>query len=1145
MRARAEEPVDRPLRVFAFDPSRGRSVANVVTLRVPYEPLAAGPVGRYVAVIDYDQTTDRTYDPVNLGDLDVTLGGGLPPSEVDFHFHQQMVYAVVSRTIQAFEQAIGRPIRWPWAKQEGSSDPEDKLRIYPHGARILNCWFDPSAGSLVFGYDVVPDEQAATPGQIFYTCLAYDVVAHEAVHPMLYAVLPHAAETATEMDLSFHEGFADLIAMLQHFDFREALLDAVVRTGGRIWDLTTAPDVESGAPQALIRAEVAGTNPLLELGRQFGQALGLGGALRTALGTPPDPKAFLAMTEPHERGAVLLNAVFDALFTVYARRTHDLLVVAGVRTPRDPVRFDLAGRLAAEAAKTARQFLRMCIRALDYCPPVHVEFGDYLRAVVTSDADAEPRDEWGFRGALIESFRIRGIGAEGVVSYSEEGLRWPRGGGPLPICEGLKPSEAHTAWNAKALKAYAETHRAELGLQPRTRIHVGTPLVRTSQTVDSRGQLSREFVVQITQHLRSNWGGTTLVLDERGSPKYVIAKPLGGGASTSAITSTSASAITSSAAEPSSPGSPAAPRPPQRRPLKIFAFDPTRGRAFGNYLTVQVPYEPLSPGPVGRQVAVIDYDASNDAYYEAIDLEDPGIRIGGGLDPTDLDPRFHQQMVYAVASSTIERFEQGLARPVLWPWTGNSTAPLSDRLLIYPHAMQEANAYYDRALHGLLFGYFSASEESAGANLPGQIVHTCLSHDIVVHETTHAVLDSLRPYFLERTGVDAPAFHEAFADIIALFQHFSFPDALRETIQRTGGRIYALEFDPESAGTGAAPLIQAELSASNPLVDLARQFGEALGTRAALRSALGTPRDPEALGRLTEPHARGAVLVAAVFDAFFTVYVRRTADLMGMARAGGAITPWGDLHPDLASRLAKEATATAEQFASMCVRAIDYCPPVDVEFGDFLRAVITADFEVEPGDPLDYRGALIDAFRARGIYPRGVRSFSEAALKWQPAELPEGLRCEGLDPDLSNPDMARRNAIILRSFARSNAAHLGLSERVPIIVHRMLSRASQRLDHHGAVRPEYHVQFAQHRLEPVDPDVPDGPTFEFRGGATAVLDEWGAVRYLIGKSLDNQDRLERQRAYVQGIAGATPSAAYRGPVIEPLNLAALHRGFEG
>ena len=99
-----------------------------------------------------------------------------------------------------------------------------------------------------------------------------------------------------------------------------------------------------------------------------------------------------------------------------------------------------------------------------------------------------------------------------------------------------------------------------------------------------------------------------------------------------------------------------------------------------------------------------------------------------------------------------------------------------------------------------------------------------------------------------------------------------------------------------------------------------------------------------------------------------------------------------DLHPDLASRLADAAVRTAEHFLNICIRALDYCPPVDIRFGDFLRAMITADTELVPDDPYGYRPALVDAFRSRGIVPDGVASYSEESLRWAP---PRDLSGEG------------------------------------------------------------------------------------------------------------------------------------------------------
>ena len=99
-----------------------------------------------------------------------------------------------------------------------------------------------------------------------------------------------------------------------------------------------------------------------------------------------------------------------------------------------------------------------------------------------------------------------------------------------------------------------------------------------------------------------------------------------------------------------------------RRPLKIFASDPLLGRTFGNRARIDVVNESLAPGPVGSRVEVIDYDGAQKCFYDAVNLDHPAILLQGGLDPSEVDPRFHQQMVYAVAMKTLENFDRALGR---------------------------------------------------------------------------------------------------------------------------------------------------------------------------------------------------------------------------------------------------------------------------------------------------------------------------------------------------------------------------------------------------------------------------------------------------------------------------------------------------
>jgi hypothetical protein len=578
---------------------------------------------------------------------------------------------------------------------------------------------------------------------------------------------------------------------------------------------------------------------------------------------------------------------------------------------------------------------------------------------------------------------------------------------------------------------------------------------------------------------------------------------------------------------------------PPYRPLKVYAFDPTRGRTMGNQMIINTPYERLEPGPAGRYLQIIDYDASNSCYYHPVDLDHPWIMLGSGLDPSESNPQFHQQMVYAVASETISRFESALGRSIKWSFRGRWKRAdrkeehnySLERLRIFPHAMQDANSYYSRDLGALVFGYFLASETDWGLSLPGQTIFTCLSHDIIAHETAHAIVDSQKDFFMEEaTSADALAFHEAFADIVALFQHFTFKEPLQEMIRRTGGQIFRDIVGSENQPGKNRALFQAEPTTDNPLAALAVKFGEALGVRKALRSALGTLPNPKALREYFEPYKRGSILVAAVFDAFLIVYVRRISDLMRIAQTGGTSDLSADMHPDLVNHLIETATKTATHFLNICIRALDYCPPVDILFGDFLRAMITADHDLFPDDRYGYRAALIDAFRSRGIAPEKVISYSEESLLWSHPEVtgPDALpRCEGLQFDMLGTEdkdylraQQKKNAIILHKFAMKNAKELGLSTDRDLEIQVGSLHEMHRISDDGKLIFNVMAELTQRREVPLNPNDPNSPTFTFRGGTTLIVNQNGWVRYAIKKRiLDKKDddknvRLKRQRHYL-------------------------------
>jgi hypothetical protein len=640
-----------------------------------------------------------------------------------------------------------------------------------------------------------------------------------------------------------------------------------------------------------------------------------------------------------------------------------------------------------------------------------------------------------------------------------------------------------------------------------------------------------------------------------------------------------------------------APRPPFRR-LRAFAFDPILSRRIAtadiNQVAIKIPWnDELSKGPADDYLEVVDVDPASGACYAPVNLNDPYLLAQDGLPPSEGNPQFHQQMVYAVARTTIRHFERALGRRVLWspritfdPGEGPEDAFVR-RLRIYPHALREANAYYSPSKKALLFGYFPASRTDPGENLPGGQVFTCLSHDIVAHETTHALLDGLHRRFIEPSNVDVWALHEAFADIVALFQHFSYPEVLRHQIARTRG----------------------SLEQQNLLAQLAQQFGQAIGRYGALRDALGDvdeetgewkPRepDPNEIVRTTEPHARGAILVAAVFDAFLTIYRRRIADLLRIATGGTGVLPEGQIHPDLVDRLAEEAAKTAHHILHMCIRALDYCPPVDVNFGDYLRALITADADLVSDDRFNYRLAVIEAFHRRGIYPLDVRSLSEESLLWDaptpeqqgayrkafpggPAKLRQFVPAWGLTVDRKDIyDRAQRNQAHVHSWFTApdgrdavHAAGLTLAEDAPVTINRGPDgrpalevhsvRPAHRVGPDGQTLTDLVVEITQWRRGYYDPQVQkradrgevDPPwDFVFRGGCTLLVSlETARVRYCVYKRIRSARRLESQRRFLTRDIDPSLRATYLGDprrrtfagsdaeAVEPFAL--LHRSY--
>ncbi|MFB3738017.1 MAG: hypothetical protein ACE14W_03510 [Candidatus Velamenicoccus archaeovorus] len=471
---------------------------------------------------------------------------------------------------------------------------------------------------------------------------------------------------------------------------------------------------------------------------------------------------------------------------------------------------------------------------------------------------------------------------------------------------------------------------------------------------------------------------------------------------------------------------------------------------------------------------MVDYDAStrrlgSPALLPSGDFDDPD-------DATILgDPHFHAQNVYAIAARTLGAFETALGRRVPWSFPGHT-------LYLVPHALAEANAFYSDDDEAVLFGYFPSSESGD--------VYTCLSHDIVAHETTHGVLDGLRHRYEEPGLPDQPAFHEAFADIVALLSVFS----ARATVEHLLGQ-------PDAQGRIPAETVVPGALEHNALLSLAEQMGrEVHADRGnALRRSIQIPatntwRSDPAFG---EPHRRGEILVAAVMQTFLRMWEDR---LQALIHGGGLDR----------ARAAEEGAKSADHLLGMVIRSIDYLPPVEFEFEDFLDAILVSDRELAPEDAHDYRDALRASFEAFGISQPAGRTVDLSSEPTRPSY--RNLHFGALRTD---PDEVFR-------FIWDNAGLLGIDTTYYTSVEAV--RPAVRVGPDGFVVSESVADYVQILKGTASElagmglqiplNLPGSTPLKLFGSGTLVFDEFGGAKFHERKPLFDWDRQSRRLAYL-------------------------------
>lgn len=560
----------------------------------------------------------------------------------------------------------------------------------------------------------------------------------------------------------------------------------------------------------------------------------------------------------------------------------------------------------------------------------------------------------------------------------------------------------------------------------------------------------------------------------------------------------------------------------RQQKLTIIAKDPSV-RVGGRILTavVEIPAEELSPGPRGYRVQVVDYDASSGLLYPPLEhrvKEDGSYNDPFESEPDDVllgDPAFHAQNVYAIVMRVLARFEQALGRRVSWSFGGH-------QLQVAPHAFLEANAFYSQEDRSLLFGYFPYKRN--GAEVDGcdgtkacfpSMVFSCLSHDVVAHETTHALLDGLRPRYTDPSSPEQAAFHEGFSDIVALLSIYSLQDVVQKIIDQAA--------HPDSARDGSQPRIVSSKTLTpkalrqSLLFSMGREFGQGLGRGTSLRRSINLRPSKEYIKkkRFEEPHRRGELLVAAMMNAFLQIWLKRI-DSLSPHREKAADQDGSDLDFD---RVVEDGAAIADQLLTMAIRAIDYCPPTDLQFCDFLSALLTADRELRPDDrKLRFRETLRNSFESYGITPTSKGDGSEPGV-WEPPDCTLKYERVHMEPMLRDRDEMFRflweNRVVLGldkdAYTRVQAVQPALRVNPDdgfvlreTVAHyqQILNVEARELKHLGIRKPD----------EPVK--MPDCQQVTLYGGGTLIFDEFGRLKFHVRNRLLNPERQTQRLKYL-------------------------------
>ena len=323
---------------------------------------------------------------------------------------------------------------------------------------------------------------------------------------------------------------------------------------------------------------------------------------------------------------------------------------------------------------------------------------------------------------------------------------------------------------------------------------------------------------------------------------------------------------------------------------------------------------------------------------------DPNYKLAPNADGNfvyaDGDKSFNGANAFGAVSETVNKYNQ-----VLGELTGKKIewAFNKPQLKVSPETGEYPNAFYARQYEGLHFFHYKTTSTAA-------------SGEVASHETGHAILDSQRSGYMEGSGSETGAFHEAFGDCTAMLMTLGNEKAVEAIVAQTEG---------------------GDLSTKrNMLSDMGEAFGHALGREGGIRTAknefvyadpatLPEQGDETHLGR--EVHDLSRLWSGAFYDVIDAISDSNRA--AGMSPKQALMAAGEESWKLLVGQIELSPKASETTFHEMATNLA----AADAQFNGGARAGLIKDVMVKRG--------LMDADAAPPASQNGARLFNAEPVK--------------------------------------------------------------------------------------------------------------------------------------------------------------------